>query len=259
MKRFLAFVLSLALVSLGAAVRIVLRRPDTPVAGWLYAQYDRYAPASFPRRAQPTAMAAEDTAGENAEVPVEEPPQLPDGPAEPVAVPAPPPKVFSAPPVAEESVDGVSAPVAATGSAEETPKKKAKPFSKENWYAGKRLTAADVRGKTVLVYLFDVADERSVAMLSRVQRTWEGFRHKPFTVIGSHRGARSNKVVKVLKARKVTFPVYQDAFLPGEPANIPELPYFYVIEPNGRLGYCGRGDMEATEAVVNSISNSIGH
>lgn len=135
---------------------------------------------------------------------------------------------------------------------------KPKPFAKENWYSGKYLTASDIRGKVVLVYVWDKDEARSVAMLARIQQTWAGFKHKPFTVIGSHRGERSKQVGKLIKAKKVTFPVYQDAFLPNEPKNISTTPYMYVVNPDGKIIYRGGSDVDATEAVVNAISNCIG-
>lgn len=261
MKKLFKFILLLILASLCAAAYVMFYRSDTPIGKWLNEQYEHYLRPYIPS-SSPAPVASEGAADE-----VVEKVDAVETTAEPEVAPPPPVVKSSVTPPSAPKVVAKSSPtkpvadVSASKGVDEPqaePKKKSKPFAKENWYAGKRLTASDVRNKTVLVYLFDVEDERSVAMLTRVQRTWEGFKHKPFTVIGSHRGARSNKVLKTIKAKKVTFPVYQDAYLPNEPATIPELPYFYVIKPNGRLGYCGVGDMEATEAVVNSISNSIG-
>lgn len=251
MKKFLIFVLLLALAAAGAGYYLMTYRPDTPEGKWVKAQYDRF----FPRPAD--AAPAEESAADAPDAPAESAAEAaPEAPAE-QKVPAAENPADPAPPeeTAEPSGPETSAPAAAPAAA---PVRKPKPFSKENWYAGKKLTAADVRGKTVLVYLFDVDDARSVAMLARVQQTWAGFRHKPFTVIGSHRGARSAKVLRALKAHKVTFPVYQDAYLPCEPESIPELPYFYVAKPDGKLGFRGVSDTGATEAVVNILSDSLG-
>ena len=243
MKKFIFCLLLPVLLAAGAAAYLMYCRPDTPAGAWVKAQYDRFFPAAADGE---TAGAAAETEEVAVASPEGEPPasaaDLPSAPAEePRKAPAPP---------------AVSVPAAAD--APSVPERPKKPFAKENWYAGKKLTADDVRGKTVLVCLFDVADARSVAMLGRVQKTWEAFGHKPFTVIGSHRGARSAKVVKALRKEKVTFPVYQDAYLPCEPAKIDATSYFYVVKPDGKLGYRGLSDLEATEAVVNILSNSIG-
>lgn len=253
MKKFILFLLLLVLLAAGAAAYLMYCRPETPAGAWVKAQYDRFFPAAD------TAGAADAADVADAE---------PDAPAEPDGEAVPEASPETKPPLAEKKVvraekPDIPEPPEAAVSGEEppaapVPKPKPKPFSKANWYAGKKLTADDVRGRTVLVCLFDVADARSVAMLGRVQKTWESFRHKPFTVIGSHRGARSKKVLKALQTQKVTFPVYQDAYLPCEPAPIDETSYFYVVKPNGRLGYHGVSDLEATEAVVNILSDSIG-
>lgn len=262
MKKFLLLVVFLILATIGTAAYLMLGKPESPAGQWVKSQYDAYVlphlpesltqkgvPAPAESEAQPVDTAAAATL----------PNDVADAPAAPVV------------PVAEVEASDSSEleqvvsevtlavpPTAEAQIADPKPVKKAKPFSKENWYSGKVLAASDIRGKTVLVYVWDANDPRSVAMLARVQQTWNGFKHKPFTLIGSHRGERSAKVQKALKAQKVTFPVYQDAYLPCEPREIPEMPYFYVENPEGRLIYRGISDVGATEAVVNSISNSIG-
>lgn len=255
MKKFLLFVIFLLLAAAGTAAYLMLKMPETPAGKWVRAQYETYVVPHLPQAAE-----AEPAPSADAETVA---PEVPDEASVAVPDPVVTKKPAKAAPAVTKKPGETEAPAAepqaeAVPEAKAAPVKKAKPFSKENWYAGKYLSANDVRGKVVLVFVFDVDDERSVAMLPRVQQTWEGFKHKPFTVIGSHRGTRSNKVLKAIKAKKVTFPVYQDAYLPCEPENIPETPYFYVVKPDGKLGFRGLSDMAATEAIVNFLSNATG-
>lgn len=127
----------------------------------------------------------------------------------------------------------------------------------ENWYAGRKLTPADLKGKIILVYEFDLDYQDSVDLLPRIQSAWTGFRHKPFLVIGSYRGEKSDRVKKVVAQKKVTFSVYQDAAFSGEPRGVSRYPYLYVVNDRGRLVYHGRSDCDATEAVVNAFGELI--
>ena len=125
----------------------------------------------------------------------------------------------------------------------------------ENWYAGRKLMPVDLKGKIILVYEFDLAYQDSVDLLPRIQSAWTGFRHKPFVVIGSYRGEKSDKVKKILAQKKITFSVYQDAAFSGEPRGVSRYPYLYVVNDQGRLIYHGRSDCDATEAVVTAFGN----
>lgn len=125
----------------------------------------------------------------------------------------------------------------------------------DDWYAGRKLTPNDLRGKIVLVYEFDLAYQDSVDLLPRIQSVWTGFRHKPFVVIGSYRGEKSDKVKKALVQKKVTFSVYQGVAFSGEPRGVSRYPYIYVVNEQGRLVYHGRSDCDATEAVVTAFGN----
>lgn len=123
----------------------------------------------------------------------------------------------------------------------------------ENWYSGDKLKARDLKGRTVLVYEWDVNDADSVRMLLRVEQIWQSFKHKRFMVIASHRGGRSDRVKSVPRKKRLTFPCYEGAGSAKEPKNS-TYPFFYVVSADGRIVWRGREERSATEAVVNAIS-----
>lgn len=124
----------------------------------------------------------------------------------------------------------------------------------ENWYAGRKLSARDLRGKVVLVYEFSEESQDSVDLLPRIEQAWTGFRHQPFVVLGSHRGGRSGEVKKLVKAAGVTFSVYEGAGFANEPRTI-RYPFLYVVDAAGKVVYRGRSDCDATEAFVTAFSS----
>lgn len=128
-------------------------------------------------------------------------------------------------------------------------------FTKDNWYAGPQLTERSLKGKVVLFYVWDSANEDCVALLPRIQDLWLSFKHKPFLVVGSHRGGRSAKVEKLIKARKLSFANYENAGAAAEPKGISRYPTLYLIDHTGKLVYRGYNDRTATEALVTAIGN----
>lgn len=125
-----------------------------------------------------------------------------------------------------------------------------------NWIAGRKIAERDLKGKVVLLYVFDASSERSLPLLPRVQQIYSSFKHKPFLVVGSAASRELAEVKKALKERKnVTFPVYADA----EPAfgkvtaSQRTRPYFLVIDSKGKIVHRGISEQEATEAIVNAI------
>lgn len=150
---------------------------------------------------------------------------------------------------AAETDDGVDE-IPTTAAAEPYPWK----FSKDNWYGGRGLVTKDVKGKVIMVYLWNCEDEQSVALLPRIQRTWAAYKHKPIMVIGSHRGgAKSKEAEKIIRSQHLTFPNFEGSGFNCEPRGIREYPFIYVINAKGQVVYRGRDDMAATDALVSAI------
>lgn len=254
MKKFFLFLFILLLLAVAAAFVIHTRYPETEAGArvqvvwdWTQAKYglakewtvERWN-ASFGGKS-----AGEKPAERGAETAPEAPERTepqPDAPAE-LAGPAP----------------AKAAPVRKIE--EPTPAKKEgwQGLEPDNRISGRRLSAADLKGKVVLVYAFDASSERSLLMLPRVQQIYSSFKHHPFLVIGSVPADEAKEVATALKSRRdVTFPVYADAEpSPGRITGVKRgRPYFLVIDSRGKLVFRGVGDPEATEAIVNAIGEA---
>jgi len=147
-------------------------------------------------------------------------------------------------------------PATPGGDAADAAEPPADPFDDANRYAGLRIGAKDLEGKVVMVYVWNVDDGQSVALLPRIERIWSGYRHKPFVVLGSHRGGRSAAAEKVVAAANLSFPVYEGARLAAEP-RFSGYPFVYVVNHKGKVVYRGRSDLDATEAAVTAIGMAV--
>lgn len=123
-----------------------------------------------------------------------------------------------------------------------------------NYYAGPKVTEADLAGKVVLVDCWGVGCPPCRALLPRMEEIWKSFRSKPFVLLGSHRqGRQPEKVAALVKANKLTYPQYDGAGIAeGEPP-FRGIPFLYVVNHRGKVVYSGHSDREATEAVVNAL------
>ena len=124
-----------------------------------------------------------------------------------------------------------------------------------NYYAGPKLTEADLAGKVVLVDCWGVNCPPCRALLPRMEEIWKSFKSKPFILLGSHRqGHQPEKVAELVKANKLTYPQYNGAGLAeGEPS-FRGIPFLYVVNPRGKVIYSGHDERAATQAVVEAIT-----
>lgn len=123
----------------------------------------------------------------------------------------------------------------------------------DNRYSGPKIAGKDLKGKVVLVYVWNIDDLDSVKMLPRIEQIWQSFKHKKFAVLASHRGGKSDRVKNVAAQKKLTFSFYEDAGLADE-RKVTAYPLIYVVDPKGKIVYRGKSDRSATEAVVNAFS-----
>ena len=128
-------------------------------------------------------------------------------------------------------------------------------LSESGYYSGPKLTENDLAGKVVLVDCWGVNCPPCRALLPRMEQIWQSFKHKPFVLIGSHcQGRAPDRVAELVKANKLTYPIYDFAGLArGEPSSGGGLPFMYVVDHRGKVVYSGRNEREATEAIVNAI------
>lgn len=128
-------------------------------------------------------------------------------------------------------------------------------LSEGEWYAGPKITEADLVGKVVLVDEWGFACPPCRALLPRMQEIWKAFKSKPFVLLGSHRqGRKPDEVASLVAENGLTYPIYEGAGLSsGEPSNGGGIPFLYVVNHRGKVVYSGRSEREATEALVTAI------
>lgn len=123
-----------------------------------------------------------------------------------------------------------------------------------NHYSGPLVTEADLLGKVVLVDEWGVRCPPCRALLPGMESLWSAYKSKPFVLLGSHRqGHQPDQVKELVKANKLTYPIYERAGLVGEPSGDGMLPFMYVVNHRGKVVYAGRSHQEATQAVVEAL------
>lgn len=124
----------------------------------------------------------------------------------------------------------------------------------EHWISGPKLTASSLKGKVVLVDYWGRGCGPCRAALPRVEQLWQAWNDRKFIVVGAHCQARDDAAVNaILEAAGVTYPVYQDIKIEGTPP-FNAIPFICVFSPRGKLVYSGHSVPEATEAVVNELT-----
>lgn len=128
-------------------------------------------------------------------------------------------------------------------------------LSEKDYYSGPKLTEESLDGKVVLVDCWGVNCPPCRALLPRMEQIWQSFKSKPFVLLGSHcQGRAPEKVAELVKANKLTYPIYDFAGLAqGAPPSGGGLPFMYVVNHRGKVVYAGRDERAATEAVVNAL------
>ena len=87
-------------------------------------------------------------------------------------------------------------------------------LTEAGYYSGPKLTEDDLDGKVVLVDCWGVNCPPCRALLPRMEQIWQGFKSKPFVLLGSHcQGRAPEKVAELVKANKLTCPIYDFAGL----------------------------------------------
>ncbi|MBR1921898.1 MAG: hypothetical protein IJ829_07870 [Kiritimatiellae bacterium] len=125
--------------------------------------------------------------------------------------------------------------------------------------AGEKLTASDLVGRAVLIYYWDVSNEKSVQLLGDVEKVWSSFKTKKFRVVGNYVGVRNEasaaKIKEALAKYKVTFPVYHHFTLDPDPKpGFGGAPYISVVNHRGVGVYNNADPKAAIEAAVDAMS-----
>ena len=124
---------------------------------------------------------------------------------------------------------------------------------------GEKLTADDLLGKVVLVYYWDLSEEKSIKYIPEVEKVWDSFKTKKLVVVGNYIGSRDDAKIKAAAEKnKLSVPVYCNFTLDPDPKpGFGKAPYFVAVSHRGTALYTGSSAKEATEKVVEAI-NAIG-
>lgn len=117
--------------------------------------------------------------------------------------------------------------------------------------AGRKTSEGYLRDKVVLVVRWDVKSADADELLTRCAELWESFKNKQFVLLGApilEEGSSWKPSTADLK-----FPIYAGAGIAkGEPAQ----GSFYVVDETGKIVYRGRSDRDATQAIVQAITDA---
>jgi len=122
---------------------------------------------------------------------------------------------------------------------------------------GRKTSAGYLQGKVVLVCRWSPADAAAKGMLVRLEEIWQGFKTKPFVVLGGSLEDRgtAEEAKKLVVDSAVTFPVYAGAAL-GVGERLPEeTPFLSVVDETGKVVYLGKDDRDATQALVTALTD----
>lgn len=123
-----------------------------------------------------------------------------------------------------------------------------------NWYSGPKITETDLAGKVVMVDKWGVNCPPCRALLPKMEEVWKSFKNKNFVLLGSHcQGRKEAQVQELVKANRLTFPIYDWAGLAeGEPQSR-GIPFLYVVNHRGKVVYSGHNHNAAMEAAQEAI------
>jgi len=122
---------------------------------------------------------------------------------------------------------------------------------------GRKVSEGYLRGKVVLVDRWGRNCPPCRAMLPRMEEIWQGFKTKPFVLLGGHcKGWGTPDEVKALvDENKLTYPVYEGAGLAEDEPEYRGIPFLYVVDETGKVCYRGHDERRATEALVTVLTD----
>lgn len=131
-------------------------------------------------------------------------------------------------------------------------------LSDGNYYSGPKLTEADLAGKVVLVDAWGVNCPPCRALLPTMEQLWQSYKSKPFVLVGSHcQGRQPERVAELVKANKLTYPIYEGfGIAEGEPS-FNGIPFLYVVNHRGKVVYSGR-DHDALMSAIDTAIQAVG-
>jgi len=122
---------------------------------------------------------------------------------------------------------------------------------------GRKASEGYLQGKVVLVCRWSPAQAASREMLKRLEEIWQGFKTKPFVVLGgSCEGHGTTDAAKGVVAESlISYPAYAGAALGAGEPDFTALPFLYVVDETGKVVYLGKEDRGATQAIVMALTD----
>lgn len=132
-----------------------------------------------------------------------------------------------------------------------------KNLDEDHHLGGRRASEGYLQGKVVLVDRWGVRCPPCRVLLPRIEAIWQGFKTKPFVVLGGHVSGwgRAADVKALVDEHKLTYSIYEGAGLAeGEPS-FNAIPFLYVVDETGKVIYKGHDEREATQHVVSALTD----
>jgi hypothetical protein len=122
---------------------------------------------------------------------------------------------------------------------------------------GRKVSEGYLQGKVVMVVRLNAASARCNDVLAKAEEVWRNFKSKPFVMLGSGQmdSASPSEMRSLIEENLVSFPVYEEAALAVEGLQAKKAPYFYVVNPLGKIIYSGAKEHYALQAVVIGLTD----
>ena len=129
-------------------------------------------------------------------------------------------------------------------------------LNEAKWLTRRRVSEHDLRGKAVIVCVWNSDNPESLRLLEGAQRIMDGFRGKPMVVFASHRGGGEEGAAKILDKAEIDLPCCEGGGHPAEPRSVGKGPVYYLVDKTGNVKYFGRDDRAMTVRLVDIFSTN---
>lgn len=125
----------------------------------------------------------------------------------------------------------------------------------KHYRAGRKLSSGYLTGRVVLVDRWGVNCPPCRKKLPKVEFIWRSFSARQFAVVGGHcpGWGTAEGIRKLVQEHGLTFSIYENAGLAKDEPAFSGIPFFYVVDPTGKVVYKGSDERTATDVVVSCL------